>query len=531
MRIKWLHKLSVKLILVISGILLVNLAIYTYFTTSYLESDLIAAYSQNAYHISNVIKKSTHYSMLNNNRESVYHLIKTLGKENSVVRIRIYNNTGTIIFSTDSSEINHSVDKNAEACTACHAQTPAFKNVNVQDRIRVYTNADGKHVMGLINPIENEPECYSSSCHAHEASQKILGVLDVILSTHTIDAIINSNVESIVYHTMMVTVLISFFCGVFVVMIVNKPILEIKKGIEAVGKGNLQYKISLNSDDELGHLAARFNDMSTKLDTAYKEINDWSASLNQKVNEKANELKGIYDRVLQMEKLASLGKLSATVAHELNNPLEGILTYSKLIYKQLQKIQKDNEYESLLNYLSMISDESYRCGKIVKDMLIFSHRDEEAFILEDVHAIIRKSLALVHHHLEMKAIGLKEHYSASAPMISCNPHKIRQALLALFMNAVEAMMDGGTLSVTTTTSGQNISIQIQDTGLGINPRDLPHIFEPFYTTKSGGDGTGLGLAVVYGIIKHHKGSVILENTSQNGSTFKITLPLPLKTDY
>ncbi|KAB2880429.1 HAMP domain-containing protein [bacterium] len=524
------HKFSVKLILVISGILLANLALYTYFTTSHLKSDLILAYSQHAYNLSDVIKKSTRYSMLLNRSEDVHQIINTIGTEKDVVHIRIYNNTGTIMFSTNSTETKHAVDVNAEACVICHTKFGVFASVPIQDRIRTYTQ-DGKRLMGLINPIENEADCYNSNCHAHSAEQEILGVLDVVISVDNIEKIIRSNIANIAYNAIVVTFTISFFCGLFVTVMLNRPMVQINKGIQEIGKGNLDYKILLNSHDEFGRLAKRFNDMSAKLHAAYKEIKNWSDTLNTRVNQKTEELKKLYDQVMQIEKLASLGKLSATVAHELNNPLEGILTYSKLIAKQLVKVQKKNEYEKVLRYLSMISDESARCGRIVKDLLIFSHRDEEVFIREDVHDIIRKSMALIRHHLQIYNIEAVENYKASDSTIVCNPQKIQQALLAIFMNAIEAMNAGGKLIIDTATDGQEIHIHIKDTGLGVDPKDLPHIFEPFYTTKSGGKGTGLGLAVVFGIINHHNGSVVVESTSPDGTAFKITLPLPKKSGY
>lgn len=530
MRVEWKHKLSVKLILVISGILLANLAYYTYFTTSHLESNLTLAYSQNALNLSNVIKKSTRYSMLLNRSEDVYHIVNTIGKEKDVVRIRIYNKTGTIMFTTDSSETNHTVDANAEACIICHTSSKVFSSVPVENRIRVYTDADGKKMMGLVNPIENEKDCYNSSCHAHAAGQEILGVLDVVISIENVERIIRTNTKNIIYNSVAVTAVISVFCGLFITIMVNRPLNLINKGMREIGRGNLNYKIGLQTNDELGDMAQQFNDMSAKLDRAYREIKDWSETLNNKVNQKSEELKKVYDQIVQIEKLASLGKLSATVAHELNNPLEGILTYSKLIAKQLQKRQKENEFHKALSYLAMISDESARCGKIVKDLLIFSHRDEEAFVQGDLHDLIRKCITLIGHHLELHRIEVVEKFEASSSMIDCNPHKIQQAVLALLMNAIEAINNNGSITIHTATKDKQVMIRVCDTGPGIQPGDLPHIFDPFYTTKTGGKGTGLGLAVVYGIIHHHHGTVNVEATSPQGTEFLVTLPLPDKTE-
>jgi two-component system NtrC family sensor kinase len=528
MRIEWKHKLSVKLTLVLFGILLVNLSVYTYFTTSRLEFDLIQTYSRNAYELSDVIKKSTRYSMLLNRREDVHQIIRTIARENEVERIRIYNKSGDIIFSTDSAETQRTVNLHAEACTICHSGTKTLTVVSTDNLTRIYNQPGGKKVLGVINPIENENECYGAGCHEKLSEKKFLGVLDVVISFDQAEKIIRANKKSIFYGSIALTVMISVFSGVFVTVLVNRPIGRINRGIQEISNGNLSYKIQLNSKDELGQLAARFNEMASRLNAAYREIREWSENLNSKVNEKTDELKKVYEQIIQIEKLAALGKLSATVAHELNNPLAGILTFSKLIAKQLRDIQKEHEFAQTLEYLSMISDESSRCGKIVKDLLDFSHRGDEVFVCHDLHDLIRKSLALIRHHLELHRIEAEETFASEPSDILCDPLKIQQALLALFMNAIEAIGQHGKLSIQTLTAGENIILRIKDTGMGIQSSDLPHIFEPFYTTKGNSKGTGLGLAVVYGIVTHHRGDVCVEETSAKGTVFKIKLPIAVK---
>src|SRR5690606_15998258 len=285
------------------------------------------------------------------------------------------------------------------------------------------------------------------------------------------------------------------------------------------------YRISIDSKDELGKMARRFNEMSAKLQEAYESITNWSETLHERVNEKTEELKNIYRQVNQIEKLASLGKLSATVAHELNNPLEGILTYSKLIAKKLKSNGNVNgDHSKLLEYLDMIAGESARCGKIVKDLLLFSHKDDDEFLTEDLIPIIDKSVALIQHHLEIHGIDLIKQYPEGEVRFSCNPQKIQQALMSLLINAIEAMPHGGKITISVKHELNKILLRIADEGTGISEKDLPHIFEPFYSTKEQSKGTGLGLAVVYGIITHHNGQVEVEKTSPEGTTFKLTLP-------
>jgi two-component system NtrC family sensor kinase len=244
------------------------------------------------------------------------------------------------------------------------------------------------------------------------------------------------------------------------------------------------------------------------------------------VEQKTAELKNIYEQVLQIEKLASLGKLSATVAHELNNPLEGILTYSKLIVKKLKERNEDEVNSKAIEFLNLIADEASRCGKIVKDLLLFSHRDMEQFRKFDLIETIDKSIMLIKHHLEINNVKLIKKYPSETLEIYCNPQKIQQALISLLINAIESMHSkGGEIKINLSVENENAILRIKDQGDGISQKDLPYIFEPFYTTKEEMKGTGLGLSVVYGIMKVHNGKIEVEDTSGNGTTFKIVLPI------
>lgn len=524
MKTSILNKLSVRLILSLSFVLIITTSIFTYFILSSLETDLTKTRFQSAYNLADIITKSTRYSMLLNRNEDVRQIITTIGTEEGVKGIRIYNKQGEIIYSTDSTEIFQMVDMNAEACYKCHQPDVLLKSLTPEDRMRIITTESGERTLGLINPIKNEPDCSSAPCHAHSPEIEILGVLDVMLSLKALDEIKATTRSTIIINSTFIIISIALFSGFFIVILVNKPIKRLTNGIKEVGSGNLKYKIDVKSNDELGQVAKQFNAMSIDLDKAYQEIKDWSETLNLKVMEKTEELKKIYDQVIQIEKLASLGKLSATVAHELNNPLEGILTYSKLVAKMLRKNQTNNEYENMINYLELISDESSRCGKIVKDLLLFSHKGDEELIDDNIISVVDKSIKLIKHHLHINNIKLEKEFSTDNITLKCNPQKIQQALMSILINGIEAMSVGGTLKVKVNEEKGIVVIRITDQGNGIAEIDLPHIFEPFFSTKEIGKGTGLGLAVTYGIIKQHNGVIEVEKTSEKGTTFKISIP-------
>ncbi len=524
MKPKVINTLSVRLIISLSSILIILLSVYTYFILNNLNNHLTESRFQTSYNLSEIIKKSTRYGMLLNRPEDVHAIINTLRSLKGVEEIRIYNKQGTISYSTNPAEILNKVDLTAEACFGCHNSSVPLQDLKNQDKIRVYKNSENKRVLGLINPIMNEPDCSNAACHAHPKNVNILGVLDVGVSLEGLDAIIKKSTTNVILASIFLVIVISFFSGLFITILVNKPIKVIREGIEAVGNGDLDYKIQIHTKNELGQVARRFNEMSTNLAEAYKEIKNWSETLNDKVNEKTDELKNIYNQVNQIEKLASLGKLSATVAHELNNPLAGILTYSKLITKKLQASNNNSEHATIIEYLELISHESARCGQIVKDLLIFSHSEKDEFANENLITIFYHSLTVINHHLEMNGITLVKDYADSPINIYCNANKIQQALISLLINSIEAMSNGGKITISVTTENNTIVLRITDEGTGIADKDLPHIFDPFYSTKAASSGTGLGLAVAYGIITSHKGKLLVEKTSHEGTTFKIVLP-------
>lgn len=524
MKNSFFNRLSVKLILIISATLLSLLIIQTFLAVSTLRHDLISAFAQNTYRFSEIIKNATLFEMKENNKNDINEIVKHIGQDKGLEAVRIYDKKGTIVYSVDSTEINFNVDINSASCNPCHSSAKPIEKLSIDDRLKFEEDEAGNRSLVLLNPIENSVDCYTSDCHAHDNSVRVLGVLEVKVSLANIDEIVESNVKSVVEHSLIGTIVISVLIGFLITMFVNKPINKINEGIEELSNGNLNFKIKLSSKDELGDVAVQFNDMSEKLDKAYKEIQKWNETLNEKVNEKTEELKSVYNQVIQIEKLASLGKLSATVAHELNNPLEGILTYTKLISKKIRKEQNESEFSNILNFLELISDESARCGKIVKDLLLFSQREDDESNDTDLINVIEKSITLISHHLELNKIKLLKEFDSDSLIIKCNSQKIQQAFMSLLINAVESMNEGGKILIKIDSEDDNIIIRIIDEGCGISEEALPNIFEPFYTTKKDKSGTGLGLSVAYGIIKSHKGIIEVEDTSPSGTTFKVTLP-------
>jgi two-component system NtrC family sensor kinase len=474
---------------------------------------------------SDVIKRSTSHYMMRNDREGLYEIISTMADQPGMKRIRIINKEGLVSFSTDPAEVSKQIDKNAESCYACHAQAAPLTRLDRPDRFRIY-RANGERILGIITPIENQASCANAACHAHPKEQQILGVLDVSLSLAKTDANVAESSKAMVAYTVMAVVLISFAAWLFVWRVVHEPLGELEAGTERLAQGELGYQIETRSTDEVGQLAHSFNEMSRQLRNARDEITAWNRTLEDRVLEKTSELKKAAERMLHVEKMATIGKMAAVVAHEINNPLAGILTYAKLLRRWVERGEvvtpKKDEAEQCLD---LIAAESRRCGDLVKNLLTFSRASQMNVQTSDLNTIVDRGIRLVTHQMEMNAIELHLDLAEGLPSLQCDPGQIEQVILALVINAIDAMPRGGSLWLSTRFKAPHeLVFQVRDDGSGIDPEVLERIFEPFVTTKESGKGVGLGLAVSHNIIERHHGHIDVQSEVGKGTTFTVSLP-------
>ncbi|MDY7038949.1 MAG: ATP-binding protein, partial [Thermodesulfobacteriota bacterium] len=277
-----------------------------------------------------------------------------------------------------------------------------------------------------------------------------------------------------------------------------------------------QFKFSL---DYVEFLTAIGNQIGVAVD---------NANLYKNLERAYQELKEAQQQVIRAEKLASLGKLAATIAHEINNPLAAVLTYIRLMMKLMKRGRFTSERVlDISRYLDTMEAETARCGEIVKNLLTFSRQSKMIIETNMVEEIIEKTLILISHDLKMKAIKVVKDIEPGLPKIQCDFKQIQQVFLNLIINASESMSDEGTLTISVSRPKKEdvLEIVISDTGHGITDEDLKNIFEPFFTTKEEGKGVGLGLSVVYGIITRHNGSIEVESRFEEGSAFKVRLPI------
>ena len=523
---KLYSSLSAKIIVFLASSLSLVLVASTYFNIESENSHLIKAVQVSAERSSNVIKRGLRQSMQKNQQSEILANIDELGKEPGIERIRIYDKQGHITYSTEPREVGTIVNASADACTMCHGTASVFTKTNSEQYVRVYDAASGHRVLGFINPIQNETTCWNADCHAHSEDQTVLGVLDIQLSLEVIDTYISSSTRLLVLSSLLTLVIVIAVAGFFVYRNVHHPVKQVISGTKILAAGNFEHHVAVPTHDEIGELARSFNTMADQLSQARHELLEWSDRLEEKVRQKTKELKESESHIVHMERLASLGKLSSMIAHELNNPLAGILTYAKLTGKRLsQNSLTSDQKETIQRDVALIADEAKRCGDIVKNLLFFARGHEGVYHECDISEIIQKSIRLIRHQMDLQEIRVQVYVPEVVRKITCDQNQIQQVILAMIMNSIEAMTDGGTLTIRLTCTETHAILDIADTGIGISEDDQQKIFEPFYTTKEEGAGVGLGLSIVYGIVKHHHGDITVRSTPGKGATFTVCLPI------
>jgi two-component system NtrC family sensor kinase len=601
---------------------LVTIGVFSYFNIRSQSRSLLAEVERHAQQLSEAVKSSTEYDMLLNHRARVHETIRRMGNQESIQRIRVMNQSGQVIYSSDSAEIGKMVDKKAESCYRCHSAGRPLERLELKERTRVFRlRPDSPRTLGIINPIYNAPPCWQAACHVHARSQVVLGVLDVTMPLAEVDKDIRRGRIEIGIFAFSAVLALSLSIGFFVRRWVSLPVRELLAATQQVAGGDLNCTIRDVRDDELGMLAGAFNHMTKKLSEARLQL-------------------------FQSDKLASLGRLAAGVAHEINNPLTGVLTYGSFLLKRAQgqpELQED---------LKVIVRETIRCRDIVKSLLDFARQSVPKKSAADLHEIIGRAAAVVENQLALHHVRLVQELGPAVPKVTVDANQMEQVFINLFVNAADAIgPQGGTITVASSAlslpsagitqikealcpkrhslidptvridgkpalrlkvlgpdkagfidldpmygrrgrhqglawdvtkgmrfvcpecavslaaadracpecggalyafevpfkgmvegcagkkcgwqrwqeldkSGRKefVELKVTDTGCGIAKSELPMIFEPFYSTK-GQKGTGLGLAVIWGIIDNHDGTISVESEVGVGTTFVIRIPV------
>ncbi len=500
----------------------------------YHQNHLLQGVANHVNQLSEVITKSTRFAMLQNQPSYVLKIVEDVGSQEGIVKVRIMSKDGTVIHSSDWSEIGRQVDQKAEACFHCHQGETPLAQIPKNKRARIFNAADGGRLLGSMDVIRNEPSCYTASCHFHSKDQSVLGVLDIVYSLDDIDRELRLATFNIGGFSFGFVIIAALCVGFIVHRMVYVPLHDLEAGAQQISSGNLQEMIPVRSRDEFGQLANSFNFMTEALRKSQGELQQWGNTLEQKVAEKTEELRIASAESAQREKLASVGLLAAGIAHELNNPLTGVLTFTSLVRKKMPEGSAEAED------LDLVIGETTRCSSIIRRLLDFAREKTPENKFADLNQIIEDTARFIERPAYLQNIDIDMHLDPDLPRIWLDEDLIKQVLMNVLVNAQQSIEHEGSVTIRSRVAPEEkapdsgaeavpmVEVSVTDTGCGIAEKDLQRIFDPFFTSKGVGQGTGLGLSVSHGIIRAHGGTIEVESEAARGTTFRIYLPLRTK---
>lgn len=514
--------LATKLTVSRSLILIVTMIVFAYLCIASVEKMYLNEAIADADIMSETIIRSVNYHMIEDDRKRAYLMIEEISGQAGIETIRFFNHSGLISFSTEKNEEGTYLDSSAEGCNRCHFQSPVSMKDPLELHTRTFTNSKGNKVLGVTKNILNEASCSNAQCHAHPEDTVVLGVLDIHISLEKMAAQVLSARNSIIIFTIGMVITLALFLNLLIDRLINRPVAELLDHTRTLARGDLSSRVERVRNDEFGELAEAFNAMTCNLEVAHNELTEWGNTLEQKVEERTLEIKQMQSELLKSAKLALLGELVAGIAHEINNPLTGILTFSSMAAND-PRLHPDLKQD-----LEMVIGETERCARIVQSLLKASHENVLEKRYDCLNRVLDHTLALVSKRPCLGAVNIVRNYDKGLPACEVDSEQIEQVFMNLIINAGQAMPDGGTLRIATSSQGGYVTIEISDTGVGISAEQVENIFDPFFTTKGRTKGTGLGLSISSGIVESHGGTINVHSQVGEGTTFVLRLPVSLE---
>ena len=480
---------------------------------------LVNVASEHVNQLSEVITRSTRAAMLKNEPAYVHSIIQDVARDRKIERIRVFNKEGVIIDSTFAAEIGLRIDRRAEGCSQCHQSERPLQAVAQENRTRTFATAEGRRMLASMEVIRNEPSCANAACHAHPAGQTVLGVLDIVYPLDEIEGSLRASGTTLVVLSLGFVLLASAVLSLFVHRMIYVPLRDLETGARRLAGGNLDEPIPVRSADELGELARSFNGMMEALKHSRHELRGWAETLEKKVAERSDALRLAQAETARGEKLASVGLLAAGIAHELNNPLTGVLTFSSLLRRNVPEGSQEAQD------LELVIRETKRCAAIIRRLLDFAREQAPSRQFADLNRLIEETVRIVERPAHLRDIDIRLELDPKLPAVWVDADLIKQVVMNIVVNAEQAIAHKGSITLRTRRAGERVEIAISDTGSGIAEKDLPRIFDPFFTTKGVGQGTGLGLSVSHGIVEAHGGTIEVASRPGEGATFRVYLAL------
>jgi len=489
---------------------------------------------QSGNNVGSLVEGALYHSMLENDKGALQNTLDVIHTMPGIEEVSMYNNHDSLVYSSFPSDISGNFNPD---CRSCHknmgnmfpGNEKSYKIMTAESDCKMNKGDSSQRHLLIRSPILNSKSCYESNCHAHSVNEKVLGSLIIKVPLKELDAAVSKSSMEFYLLATLTTLLLASSIILFTRREIKKPLNKLIQASVAVANGDKSTRVEIkpNQLDDMRMVSVAFNDMLDNLQTATTELENWSQQLEYKVQKKSEELGAAQNELMHIERLASLGKLSSSVAHEINNPLSGILVYTKLVHKLLSNPEITNDKKELmLKHLKLIENETKRCGDIVKGLLDFSKKEQEGFEPMHLHEILQDTSDLVSHSIKIADISFMKELNAKSDLVYCSPNQVKQACMAILVNSTEAVTENGEIVVRTSNPDEdNIILEIIDNGIGISAEDIPHIFEPFFSTKQEVHGIGLGLSIAHGIIQSHKGKIQVKSEPGQGTTISITLPL------
>ncbi|MDX9858396.1 MAG: ATP-binding protein [candidate division Zixibacteria bacterium] len=470
--------------------------------------------------------------------ESTYELddlLRVLARFDGIDYCVITNADGVILSQTGTRYV--------DSTTGTFADRRDFHDAG--DYRRYFTTNDGHEIMVVIAPVWSQTQQINRESlgmtggmdpsNGGQQSKREIGTIELGLSLESVNREM-TRAQTIAILLTVLVVLATIVLLAFIISAITKPVTELVSVTDQVSRGDLSRRVEINQHDEIGHLASTFNKMIESLRQSRNEIEEYNRNLEQKIVERTRQLEEAQAQLIQSEKMSAIGQLAAGVAHELNNPLGGILGYAQFTLEKLQKNVPEKttskEIESYLRYVRDIEVQARRCKAIVQNLLRFSRSSRtEDFEEIDVNRTVEETISFVEHQLRLSKIDLRTTLAKNLPMIRGNTGQLQQVFTNLLINAMHASAPGSCIEIYSRYSpalgefGGAVELVFTDHGCGIAQENIKKVFEPFFTTKEVGKGTGLGLSVSYGIIRSHGGEINVSETPNGGATFTIVLPL------
>jgi two-component system NtrC family sensor kinase len=475
------------------------------------------------------------YGVILESNEELDNLIKGVARSNDIIYVVIKDKSGRVLAETGGNLIKGAKKKGDRE----ESNTTLGKFERT-----CYISKEGVEFLELTHPVEtvrqsisreNLGTVYGYPAEADAYSTEVIGEVSVCLTFSNLNREITKSTTASTLLTFMVVLSAIILMTAFV-KVITRPIESLARVTDQISKGDLGRTVDIARRDEIGLLAESFNRMIESLKRSQEEIEEYNRTLEEKIIERTRELEEAQAQLIQSEKMVAIGQLAAGVAHELNNPLGGILGYAQFTLEKFQNKSasdiSEKDIESYKRYLRDIEAQSRRCKAIVQNLLKFSRTSQSVDFSEvNVNAVIEDTLTFVEHQLMMSQIKLSKNLETNLPKIKGNPSQLQQVFTNIILNAMHASQPGGQITLMSRLApplGEfhgAVEIIFSDEGKGISEEHLLKIFEPFFTTKDVGKGTGLGLSVSYGIVKEHGGEIRVESKPDEGTVFTVIIPL------